>query len=67
MQGVPSPLGSGSGVPPYLTGSVDTVVLQKSIPAQIRQLILHISNNKGCVDRFVRELTFAQRLCKHFL
>ena len=27
--------------------SVFKVVLQKSIPAQIRQLILHISNNEG--------------------
>ena len=34
------------------------VVLQKSTPAQIRQLIIYISNNKGYVDEFVRELTF---------
>ena len=43
------------------------VVLQKSIPAQIRQLILYISNNEGQVDGFVRELSFAKRRYKHFL
>ena len=31
----------------YLTESIYKVVLQKSIPAQIRQLILYISNNQG--------------------
>ena len=31
----------------YLTESVHKVVLQKSIFAQIRRLILHNSNNKG--------------------
>ena len=31
----------------YLTASVYKVVLQKSIPTQVRQLILYISNNKG--------------------
>ena len=31
----------------YLTASVHKVVVQKSILAQIRQLILYISNNKG--------------------
>jgi len=31
----------------YLTESVYQVVLPKSIPAQIRQLIVHISKNKG--------------------
>ena len=36
------------------------VVLQKSIPAQIRQLILYISNSKGQVDEFVGELTSAK-------
>ena len=42
----------GSVVPPlsYLTASVYNVVLQKSIPAQIRQLILDVSNDKGWVD-----------------
>ena len=39
----------------YLTESVFKIVLQKSIPAQIRQLVLHIGNNQGCVDGFVRE------------
>ena len=51
----------------YLTESVDKVVSQKSIPAQIRQLSLYMSNNKGPVDGVVRELTFAKRLYKHFL
>jgi len=31
----------------YLTVSVYKVVLQKSFPAKIRQLLLYISNNKG--------------------
>ena len=31
----------------YLTECVDDVVLQKSTPAQIRQLFLYISNDKG--------------------
>ena len=31
----------------YLTESVYKVVFQKSIPAQIRQLIVYVSNNKG--------------------
>ena len=42
----------------YLTESVQKVVLQDLIPAQIRQLILYISNNRGQVDGFVWELTF---------
>jgi hypothetical protein len=49
-----------------LAESVDKVVLQKSIPAQIRQRILYISINEGYVDGFVWELTFAERLDKHF-
>jgi len=51
----------------YLTESVYKVVSQKSIPTQIRQLIFYISNSKEYVDGFVRELTFAKRLYKHFL
>ena len=31
----------------YFTESVDIIVLQKSIPAQIRQLNLHFRNNVG--------------------
>ena len=31
----------------YLTQSVFKVVLQKSIPRQIRQLVLNISDGKG--------------------
>ena len=43
------------------------VVLQKSIPAQNREPILYISNNKESVDEFVQELTCRERLYKHFL
>ena len=43
---------------PCLTQSVYNVALQKSIPAQIRQLILYISDDIEHVDGFVRELTF---------
>ena len=43
-----------------LTESVHKGVLQKSIPAQICQLILHIRNNKGSADGFVRQLTFCK-------
>ena len=49
----------------YLTESVYNVVLRKSIPAQIRQLILCMRNNQGQDDGFVRELTFAKRLYEH--
>jgi len=51
----------------YLTPSVFKVVLRKPIPTQIRQLVLYISNSKEYVDGFVRELTFAKRLQKHFV
>ena len=37
----------GCRVRPCLTKSVCKVVLQKSIPAQIRQLIIYYSNNTG--------------------
>ena len=40
--------------------NVHEVVSQKSIPAQIRQLILYISYIEGQVDEFVRELAFAR-------
>ena len=43
----------------YLTDSVHRVVLQKSIHEHIRQLILHVSNQKGYVGGFVWELAFA--------
>ena len=46
----------------YHTESVHTIVLQQSISAKIRQLILYISNDGGRVDEFVRELSFAKRL-----
>ena len=51
----------------YLTESVHTVVLQKSTPAQIHQLILYVNTYKGYSDGFVRELTFAKRLYRHYL
>ena len=51
----------------YLTQSVLKVVLQQSIPKQIRQLIPDISNSKGYVDGFVGEMNFAKRLEKHSL
>ena len=57
---LPLPLG---GLLIALTESVYNVVLQKSIPAHIRQLInLIISNNRGYFDRFMGELTVGKRL-----
>ena len=41
-----------------LAQSVFNVVLPKSIPTQINQLILDISISDGSVDVFVGELTF---------
>ena len=46
----------------YPTESVYNVVLQESIPAQIRQLILNHPQYEESVDGFVRESTFAKRL-----
>jgi hypothetical protein len=53
----------------YRSESVYEVVLQKSVPTKIRQtnLNLYVSDDKGYVDGFVRELTFAKRLNQHFL
>ena len=51
----------------YLTQSVYKLVLQKSIPAQIRQLFLHLSNYNGRFDGFTLELTLAKRRYKHSL
>jgi hypothetical protein len=51
----------------YLTHRVSKVVWQKPIPAQIRQLNLHITNNEGQVDGSVWDLTFAKRLYKDFM
>ena len=50
----------------YLTDFFE-VVLQKSIPAQIRQLMLDYYYYEEFVDGFVRELAFAKRLSVHFL
>ena len=47
--------------------SVDKVVLQKSIPAQIRQLILYDHLSKEHVDGFVRELTLEKQHYEHCL
>ena len=44
---------------PYLTRSAFQGVLQKTTPPQIRQLIRHIGDSKGYVDRFVGQLPFA--------
>ena len=54
---------------PYscLTEKVCEGVLQKSIPPQIRQLILYHYQYKKIVAGFVRELTFTKRLHDHFL
>ena len=46
----------------HLTESVDKVVLHKSIPAQIRQLILYIRNIEGQVDGCMGELTSARKI-----
>ena len=58
---------AGRIVQPYLTESVYIVGFQKSIPAQIRQLVLDISHIEGYVDGCVRELTSAKRLYEPFL
>ena len=54
--------GTSSDRPAHLTESVHTVVSQKSISSRIYQLILYIHDDKGYVDEFVRELTFAIQL-----
>ena len=41
----------------WLTESVYTGVLQKSVPANNRQIFLHIRNKKGQVDGFVWKST----------
>ena len=51
----------------HLTGIVYKVVLKKSMPAHIRQLLLLVSNNKGSVDGFARELTLTKRLYHTFV
>ena len=45
----------------YLTQSVFKCVLQKSIPTQIRQPILYLSNSKRLVDGFVGGLPSGKR------
>jgi hypothetical protein len=49
----------------YLTQSVFTVALQKSIPTQIRQLILRISNSNGQVDDFCGGVDFLKPIDKY--
>ena len=51
----------------YLTSSAFQVVLQESIPTQIHQLDIHISNSKESVDGFVGDLTSAKTLEKHIV
>ena len=46
---------------PYLTNSVYEVVLQESIPAQIRQRVPYVSKTEEQEDGFVRELTFERQ------
>ena len=50
----------------YLTQSVFKVALEKSIPTQIRQLILDISNSQRRVDGLVGK-TSAERLEKYYV
>ena len=50
-----------------LTESVYNVVLQKSIPAQIRRCHLHVSDDRVQVGGFVGGLTSAKRLLKNVL
>ena len=52
---------------PHLTHGVYTVVLQKSSPPQIRQLILYYHRYKEYVDGFVWGLTFAKQIHKRFV
>ena len=47
-----------------LTESVYTIIMQKLISAQIRQLILYMRKDKGYVNGFVRGSTFSERLCE---
>ena len=51
----------------YLTDSVHEVVLKMSKPVQMRQGVLYISNDKGQVDGFLGESTFAEQLHEPFL
>ena len=51
----------------YLTESGYRVVFQKSIPAQIRQLILSHYLYKEYVAGFVRKMTLAKRRYENFL
>ena len=63
---VSQPTGFGIwGLGTYLTDTVYEVGLKKSIPAQIRQLILYHYQLKEQVDGFLRELTFTIRLYEH--
>ena len=50
--------------PSYLTEGVYEVVAQKLIPAQTRQLVLHISNNKRQV---CAGIGFCKRLYEYIL
>jgi len=57
---VPGSFESGGAMEASFAESIYTGVFQKEIPAQICQLILHISNIEGLVDGFVWELIFTK-------
>jgi len=50
----------------YITQSIFKIVLQKSLPTQIRHLILYTSNSTGYVDGFVGDLTSAKQFKNTF-
>ena len=67
---VPEPLTRNPKQPHPQRGRASGVAgraLIRSIPAQMHQLILYMSNNRGYVDEFVQEWTSAKQLYKHFL
>ena len=55
------PVGIVDEVHSYPTEKVYKFVLQETISAKIRQLILCISNDEGLFDKFVREVIFGNR------
>ena len=63
--GAPAP--SAPPLPVHRTESVYKVVLKKSTPPQIRQLILYYYKYEELVNGFVWELTFAKRLQDRFV
>ena len=51
-----------SAVKDLISPKVFLEIVQKSIPTQIRQSVLHISDSKGQVDGFVGGVTSDERL-----